>query len=296
MPSPRPPAALAAALACLVLGSCGGGGESSASGGGAPIERGEGSANVAVRIAYTPSSEQRVLAQIYAQALKHAGFRVELVRGVAAGGPAVAAAESGRVNAYPRFARVLAAERGHLSARGVTLLPAGNPVHASALSVLARTARHLHLERISDLRKRGSRLSLAVPRGCQSDRACLPALRRAYAVRFRRTKTVRPDLTHEALRTGRYQVSLVSTTDPHVRRSGETLLLDDRRAFPAAPPVMLVRQTLARRGGAALREAVDKADRGLTVEVMEELNARVDFDEESPARAASDYLKGEGLL
>jgi glycine betaine/choline ABC-type transport system substrate-binding protein len=41
---------------------------------------------------------------------------------------------------------------------------------------------------------------------------------------------------------------------------------------------------------------VDKADRGLTVEVMEELNARVDFDEESPARAARDYLKGEGLL
>src|SRR3954469_6881812 len=101
MPSHRPLAAPVAVLACLSLGSCGGGGDSSASGPGAPIEPGERSGTVTVAMAYTRSSEQRVLAQIYAQALKAAGFRVHLVRGVRAGGPGVAAVERGRVNAYP---------------------------------------------------------------------------------------------------------------------------------------------------------------------------------------------------
>jgi glycine betaine/choline ABC-type transport system substrate-binding protein len=296
MPSLRPLAAPAAVLACLALGSCGSGGDSSASGGGAPIERGPGSGRSVVEMAYTPSSEQRVLAQVYAQALKHAGFRVRLAKGVGAGGPGVVALEHGRVNAYPRFARVLGPERRQLDAQGVTVLPPGRPVRAFGLAVLARTARHFHLDRISDVRDHASSLALAVPRDCQRDPACLPALRRAYGLRFRRARAVRPDLMHEALRTGRYQVSLVATTDPHVRRSGETLLMDDRHAFPAAPPVMLVRKPLARRGGATLSDAVDKAGSGLTVEVMEELNARVDFDEESPGRAARDYLKAAGLL
>lgn len=296
MPFLRPLAAPVAVLACLALGSCGGTGGSSASGAGAPITPGKGSSRVTVALAYTPSQEQRVLAQIYAQALKGAGFRVRMVRGVGAGPPGVTAIEGGKVNAYPRFARVLAPERRHLSARGVTVLPPGQPLRASGLAVLARVARRFHLKEISGLRGPAPHLALAVPRGCQRDPACLPALRRAYGLDFRRVHPVRPDLVHEALRTGRYQVTLVATTDPHVRRSGEVLLLDDRRAFPASPPVMLVRNALARRGGALLRDTVDKADSGLTVEVMEELNARVAFDEEPPARVARDYLRATGLL
>jgi glycine betaine/choline ABC-type transport system substrate-binding protein len=251
---------------------------------------------VTVHMAYTRASEQEVLAQIYGQALSGAGFRVRMVRGVGAGPPGVAAIERGRVDAYPRFARVLPPEHRLLDARGVSVLPPGQPLRAFGLAVLARTARRFHLREISGLQGHAAHMALAVPRGCQHDPACLPALRHAYGLDFHRTRAVRPDLMHEALRTGRYQVSLVSTTDPHVRRSGEALLLDDRRAFPAAPPVMLVRKALVRRGGATLRDTVDKADSGLTVEVMEELNARVEFDEESPARIARDYLRGTGLL
>jgi glycine betaine/choline ABC-type transport system substrate-binding protein len=64
----------------------------------------------------------------------------------------------------------------------------------------------------------------------------------------------------------------------------------------AAGPVVLVRKLLERRGGQALRAALDKADAGLTLDVMEELNARVDFDEEPTARVAHDYLRATGLL
>jgi osmoprotectant transport system substrate-binding protein len=297
MPSPRPLAAPAALLACLALASCGGGGDGGASPtAGAPIAPGAANRKVTVTMASTRSPEQQLLAQIYAQALRRAGFRVRFVKGLAAGGPAVAALEEGRFNAYARFASVLAPEQRHLAARGVAVLPPGPPLRSNGLATLARTARKYKLEDISALRERARDWTLAVPRGCQSARDCLPALKRAYRLNFRHVRLVRPDLVHEALRTGRSAVSLVATTDPHIRRSGEALLADDRRAFPAAGPVVLVRKALERRGGNALRAAVDKADSALTVEVVEELNARVEFDDEPITRVARDYLRGAGLL
>jgi osmoprotectant transport system substrate-binding protein len=298
MPFLRPLAAPSVVLACLALASCGGGGSSgvSAGDGGAPIAPKAANRRVTVVMASTRSSEQRLLAQIYAQAIKAAGFRVRLAGGLAAGAPSIAALEQGRVNAYARFARVPAREQSALERRGVALLPLGRPVRANGLAVPARTARRFHLTDISGLARHAARMTLAVPRGCERRPDCLPALKRAYGLHFRGVRRVRPDLAHEALRTGRAQVSLVSTTDPHVRRSGEALLEDDRRAFPAAGPLVLVRKALERRGGRALSDAVDRADRGLTVEVMEELNARVDFDEKPSARVARDYLKASGLL
>ena len=298
MPFLRPLAAPVAVLACLALASCGGGGSSGASAGdgGAPITPKAANRRVTVVMASTRSSEQRLLAQIYAQAIKAAGFHVRLAGGLAAGAPSIAALEQGQVNAYARFARVPAREQSALERGGVALLPLGRPVRANGLAVPARTARRFHLRNISGLARHAAGMTLAVPRGCERQPDCLPALKRAYGLRFRGVRRVRPDLAHEALRTGRAQVSLVSTTDPHVRRSGEALLVDDRRAFPAAGPVVLVRRALQRRGGQALRHAVDEADSGLTVEMMEELNARVEFDEDSPVRVARDYLRATGLL
>lgn len=298
MPFLRPLAAPAAVLACLALASCGGGGSSGAStgDGGAPIAPRAANRRVTVVLASTGSSEQRLLTQIYAQAIKAAGFRVRLVAGLAAGATSIAALEQGRVNAYARFASVTAREQSALERRGVALLPPGRPVRANGLAVPARTARRFQLREISGLAHHAAGMTLAVPRGCERRPDCLPALKRAYGLGFRAVRGVRPDLVHEALRTGRYQVSLVSTTDPHIRRSGEVLLVDDRGAFPAAGPVVLVRKALERGGGRALRDAVDKADSGLTVEVMEELNARVEFDEDSPVRVARDYLRATGLL
>jgi osmoprotectant transport system substrate-binding protein len=191
---------------------------------------------------------------------------------------------------------VLAPEQRHLGARGVAALPAGPPVRSNGLATLARTERKYRLGGVSSLREHAAGWTLAVPRGCERSRDCLPALERAYGLHFRHIRPVRPDLVHEALRTNRSQVSLVSTTDPHIRRSGEALLEDDRRAFPAAGPVVLVRKTLDRRGGRSLRAAVDEADSGLSVEVVQELNARIEFDDEPAARVARHYLRATGVL
>lgn len=294
----RSPAALAAVLACLGPAGCGDGSGAphSSTGTGGAISARSANGDVALVLATTRSREQQLLAQIYGQALRAAGFRVELARVLAAGGSAIEALERGRVGAYPRLARVPAAEQRTLEEAGVAVLPSGPPLRSNGMALVGSTARRLKVEEISGLQDHAQKMTLAVPRGCQREPDCLPALKHAYGLDFRRVEREPPGLVHEALRTGRAQVALVTSTDPHIRRGGETLLADDRRAFPAAGPVVLVRRALARRGGRSLRETLDRADGGLTVAVMQELNARVAFDREPLERVAADYLRSTGLV
>ena len=48
------------------------------------------------------------------------------------------------------------------------------------------------------------------------------------------------------------------------------------------------------RPGRISRRRSSRSRSGLTVEVMQELNARVDIDKEKPADVAADYLKEAG--
>ena len=50
-----------------------------------------------------------------------------------------------------------------------------------------------------------------------------------------------------------------------------------------------------RQGGARPREDVELVNKGLTDEVMQELNARVDLDKETPEDVAAQYLQESGL-
>jgi glycine betaine/choline ABC-type transport system substrate-binding protein len=101
---------------------------------------------------------------------------------------------------------------------------------------------------------------------------------------------------HEALRTGKALAIVVSTDDPHITRGGERLLADDRHAFPLSPAAVVVANRTARSGGGRLRGAIERAGSALTLPVLEELNARVQFDELSPAGAAAEYLRGARIV
>jgi glycine betaine/choline ABC-type transport system substrate-binding protein len=65
--------------------------------------------------------------------------------------------------------------------------------------------------------------------------------------------------------------------------------------FPPYNSTLVVRQELADDAGAELEEVVAQVQEGLTDEVMQELNARVDLDKKTPAQVAGEYLKESGL-
>jgi glycine betaine/choline ABC-type transport system substrate-binding protein len=74
------------------------------------------------------------------------------------------------------------------------------------------------------------------------------------------------------------------------------LLEDDEGMFPPYNSTFVVRQETADEAGPALEEVVSQVQEGLTDEVMQELNARVDLDKETPEEVATQYLEESGLL
>ena len=101
---------------------------------------------------------------------------------------------------------------------------------------------------------------------------------------------------HEVLTSGRADVSIVFTTDPQIKRNDEVLLEDDKGMFPTYNSTFLVKQSVADQAGPDLAATIDAVNKNLTADVMQELNARVDLDKDTPEQAAQAYLKQFKLI
>ena len=66
--------------------------------------------------------------------------------------------------------------------------------------------------------------------------------------------------------------------------------------FPPYNSTLVVRDELAKEAGPEMPEIVGQVNEGLTDEVMQELNARVDLDKKTPEEVASEYLSETGLV
>ncbi len=95
---------------------------------------------------------------------------------------------------------------------------------------------------------------------------------------------------------GQADVSIVFTTDPQNKREGFVLLEDDKGMFPPYNSTLVVRNDVIEKAGPDLEKTVELVNEGLTDEIMQELNARVDLDKETPKDVAGAYLDESGLL
>jgi osmoprotectant transport system substrate-binding protein len=74
------------------------------------------------------------------------------------------------------------------------------------------------------------------------------------------------------------------------------LLEDDKGIFPPYNSTFLLTDEVARKAGRDLRTVVEQVNKNLTADVMQELNARVDLDKDTPEQAAQAYLKRFKLI
>ena len=91
-------------------------------------------------------------------------------------------------------------------------------------------------------------------------------------------------------------MSIVFTTDPQIKRKDFVLLEDDKGMFPPYNSTLVVRDDVLKKAGPDFDATVALATKGLTDEVMQELNARVDLDKETPEAVAGQYLEETGLV
>jgi osmoprotectant transport system substrate-binding protein len=261
-------------------------------------------------------TEQKVLGEIYAQALEAAGYKVKTELNLGDEKTALKAIESGEIDAYPEYtgtalssffgvksdeipkdeARAYQQAKSEFAKKKLTAYPPTPFTSSNEVAVTQDTASKLDLRRISDLQGKDQDLTLYGTPECRQREDCLLGLQRVYKLDFAKFVPVAIDLRHEVLTKGQADVSIVFTTDPQIKREKFVLLEDDKGMFPPFNSTFVVREEVVQEAGKDLGETVAKASEGLTAPVMQELNARVDLDKKTPKAVAGEYLKESGLV
>ena len=309
-------------LVPLALGACGGDDDDD-NGGSAPaaqpssggIQKNAKNSSVKLTVGSKNFTEQKVLGEIYAQALAAAGYSVSKQLNLGDEKTALKALKQGDISAYPEYTgTILTSFFGKkaedlpkdnqeaykqatfsLATEGITALPPTPFVSSNEVAVTKATADKYHLSKISDLSKVASKLTLYGSPECRQRLDCLLGLQQVYGLKFKKFVPVDIALRHEVLTKGQADVSIVFTTDPQNKREGFVLLDDDKGMFPPYNSTLVVRNDVLAKAGPDFDKVVADVSKGLTDEVMQELNARVDLDKKTPEVVAGEYLKEAGF-
>jgi osmoprotectant transport system substrate-binding protein len=317
--------ALAAVLA-LALGAAGCGGDDNSNGGGsssststeqsAAIKHNDANAKTSLTVGSKNFTEQKVLGEIYAQALQAAGYSVKTALNLGDEKTALKGVKTDQISGYPEYtgtallsflkvpAKKLPKDEGAaydevkagMAKQGIEAFPPTPFTSSNEVGLLKKKADELGVTNISDLKSKAGQLTLYGSPECRTRLDCLLGLEQVYGLKFKKFTPVDIDQRHEVLTSGQADLSIVFTTDPQIKRNHEVLLEDDKGMFPPYNSTFLMKQSTADAAGPDLASTIDAVNKNLTAEVMQELNARVDLDKDTPQQAAQAYLKQFKLI
>jgi glycine betaine/choline ABC-type transport system substrate-binding protein len=289
------------------------GGETSAT----AIEANSDNEGVELTIGSKNFDEQFILGEIYAQALEAAGYTVKTDLNLGSEQIALKALEDGEISGYPEYTstaltsffgfapedvpgdpqQAYADSQEEFEKKGLVAFPPTPFTSANAVGLLTETAEELDLETISDLEGVSEDLTLAGSPECRERIDCLKGLEDNYGLTFGKFTPVDIELRYEQLDKDDADLSILFTTDGQLAQSDEyTLLEDDQGLLPAGNVLFVASQEAVDEAGPDFQETVEKVQESLTLEVMQELNARVSLDREKPEDVAADYLAEAGYV
>ena len=318
-------AALAALIAAAGLAACGSSSSSdtnsskatssSSSGStGRVIQSNPANKKVTVTIGSKNFTEEFILGNIYAQALKAAGYNVKTQLNLGSEQIALKALKSGQIDAYPEYtgtaltsffkvkttsiptdpAKAYNQAKADFAQQGLTALPPTPFTDSNAVAVTQATAKKLGVKNISDLKSKASTITLAGTPECRQRQDCLLGLQQVYGLKFKSFTPVDPSLRHEVLQKGQADASVVFTTDGQIKANKEVLLNDDKNIFPPYNITLVVNDKVLQKAGPDFATTIAQVQKGMTTPVLQELNSRVDLDKQKPAAVATEYLKESG--
>ena len=159
---------------------------------------------------------------------------------------------------------------------------------ANAVGMLKTEADDLGITKISDLTDHQD-LTLAGSPECRERIDCLAGLEKYYGLDGLRDNFTPVDigLRYEVLDKGDADLSIIFTTDAQLFTSDDYVTLeDDKHVLPAGNVMFIASQEAADEAGPDFGATIEKVQGSLSLEVMQELNARVDIDKEKPEQAA----------
>jgi len=263
-------------------------------------------------------TEQYILGEIYAQALEAAGYDVSTDLNLGSEQVALKALQSGDISGYPEYTSTaltsffgLAPEdvpgdaqqayeesQDDFAKDDLVAYPPTPFSSANAVGMLKTKADELGITKISDLSDHQD-LTLYGSPECRQRIDCLAGLEQYYGLDGLRENFTPVDigLRYEVLDKGDADLSIVFTTDAQLFTSDDYVTLeDDKGVLPAGNVIFIASKQAADEAGPDFGETIEKVQGNLSLEVMQELNARVDIDKEKPEQAAQEYLQEFGYI
>jgi glycine betaine/choline ABC-type transport system substrate-binding protein len=313
-------------IAALVLAACGssdnGNTTTTASGSGTStsssnaIESNTANQGKTVTIGSKNFTEEFILGQIYAQALKAAGYDVKTQLNLGSEQIAFRAVKSGQVDAYPEytgtaltsFFKMKASDvpkdeqkayelaKADFAKSNLDALPPTPFTDSNGVGMLKSEAQKLGITKISDLKDKASQLTFSGTPECPQRPDCLLGLEQVYGLKFKKVTAVDPSLRYAVLNEKKADVSIVFTTDGQLAQGKVLLLQDDKHMFPPYNVTLVFKKSALDKLGPDARKTIELVQKGLTTEAMQELNSRVDIDKQTPAQVAKAYLTESGYI
>jgi osmoprotectant transport system substrate-binding protein len=262
-------------------------------------------------------TEQYILGEIYAQALEAAGYDVNTDLNLGSEQIALKALEEGEISGYPEYTstaltsffdvpagdvpadpqQAFEESQDDFEKLGLAAYPPTPFSSANGLGLLTETADELGISTISDLEGKSQDLTLHGSPECRQRVDCLVGLEDNYGLTFKEFVPVDIALRYEVLDKGDADLSILFTTDAQLFVSDDYVILeDDKDVLPAGNVLFVARRETVDEAGPDFGDTVERVQENLTLEVMQELNARVDVDRERPEDVARQYLKEFGYV
>jgi osmoprotectant transport system substrate-binding protein len=302
---------LAVALA-VGLAACGSSDDSSDTTTAATASGQPGKGKPGVTLATKNFTEQFVLGQLYKQALEAKGFTVALKQNIGSTEIADKALRSGQIDLYPEYIGIFntavagdttsfpdvqaayAAGKTYAEAHGYTLLPLTPFTDVDALAVKPDYATKNNLKSVADL-KAIKGLKLGAPPEFRKRDTGLVGLARVYGITDVQFSPLTIGLQYQALDDGKIDTADVFTTDGQLQKGDYVVLKDPKNVFGFQNVAPVVSTKVLKAEGPAFQQTIEAVDAKLTTEAMQQMNAAVDIDKQSPADVAQKFLAANGL-
>lgn len=292
-----------------------------------PVEKGSVTLTVPVEDSSGGEStaEKILLTQIYAQALKATGYSVKEIPAQTLDVTKFEALQSGRIDGYPEHLstalsfdfeveieelptsahKAFEQAKKRFEAKDLTAFPPTPFGITNAVGMLRTTAEERGLKTDSDLKGKAEKMTIKAPTYCHLSPECLGVIERHYgtafeAVSYEANQSValtwwrpEPDYRYEVLEDGESDASMLFNTDGRLatEKNKFVILEDDKHASPAGNVIWVTSSEVIDEAGPDYEKAIVDAQKGLTLETMRELNAKVELEKQPPAKVAAGYLK-----
>jgi osmoprotectant transport system substrate-binding protein len=293
------------AVVLLLLAGCGGSAKKAES---------TTSAHPTVTLGTKNFTEEYVLGQLYAQALRAKGYKVDLKNDIGSSEIVDRALTNGAIDMYPEYTGVIVQEIAHdkqlprsaadtyarakafEARRGYSILAPTPGQDVLANAVRPEFARKHGLKTTADLKRIGS-FKYGGPSENRTRFQGVVGMRQVYKLNNLRYVPLKIEERYQALQSGKVDMIGAFTTEPQLRDTKKvTVLSDPEGIFGFQNVVPVVNREVLDREGPDFARALNAVSERLTNKVLRDLNAAVDIDGRPPADVAREFLQRNGLL